>query len=342
MPLRNQHSRRVERQARALGDANLPVHQVDPAHHLGHGMLDLKPCVHLKEVKPSFRIEQKLDRPRVGISDASRQRGGRVRQAAAQARTHRYRWRLFDDLLMAALDRTFPFDKRDHGAVLVTQQLDLHMAGSSDLLFEIDRRITERGSGLRSRAADGGREIHGTRHQTHALSAPAGDGLDEQRESDLRRQPLHLRIREPLVEWFTGAWHHRNARFDGGLARGGLPAHQLDDLGRRPDEEQAGVSTRLRECRILCEKAIPGVHRIGLRPSRRLDDGVNIQIAPDGLVRTDAHGLVGISHVGRRPIALRIDGDGREPHFAAGAHNPDGYFTSIGDENLHEPCLPAQ
>ena len=34
-----------------LGEANLPRHQIQPRHHLGHGMLNLDAGVHLQKVK---------------------------------------------------------------------------------------------------------------------------------------------------------------------------------------------------------------------------------------------------------------------------------------------------
>ena len=41
----------IDRQPLAARDADLPVHQVEAGHHLGHRMLDLQPRVHLEEVE---------------------------------------------------------------------------------------------------------------------------------------------------------------------------------------------------------------------------------------------------------------------------------------------------
>ncbi len=47
-----------QRQGLALGDAQLPLDQVQPCHCFGHGMFDLQPRVHLHQIElrnPSMR-----------------------------------------------------------------------------------------------------------------------------------------------------------------------------------------------------------------------------------------------------------------------------------------------
>ena len=57
-----------ERQPLAGGDANLPLHEVDPRHELGDRMLDLEPRVHLEEVELAVAVEQELARAGVHVA----------------------------------------------------------------------------------------------------------------------------------------------------------------------------------------------------------------------------------------------------------------------------------
>ena len=56
-------------QAMAFGDVHHLAHQIQTAHELRHGMLDLEARVHLQEIKIAVFCEQKLERARRKITD---------------------------------------------------------------------------------------------------------------------------------------------------------------------------------------------------------------------------------------------------------------------------------
>ncbi len=64
-----------ERQRLPRRNFDLPFHQIEARDHLGHGMLDLKTCVHFKEEELFSGRDEKLNRARpfvvhrVGSSD---------------------------------------------------------------------------------------------------------------------------------------------------------------------------------------------------------------------------------------------------------------------------------
>ena len=70
----------LQRQRLPHGDAQLPLHEIEAGDHLGHGMLDLQPRVHLDEIEAG-RIGDELDR--AGADIAHGLRGG------ARRRRHR-------------------------------------------------------------------------------------------------------------------------------------------------------------------------------------------------------------------------------------------------------------
>src|SRR3546814_2558735 len=63
----------------AGGDPDHLLDQVEVGHHLGDGMLDLEPRVHLQEVEASVRPGDELDGARREIADGLRQRDGLLR-----------------------------------------------------------------------------------------------------------------------------------------------------------------------------------------------------------------------------------------------------------------------
>ncbi len=132
----------------ALRDGELRDHDVEPGHHLGHRMLDLEAGVHLQEVEVAGGVEQELAGAGVGVPDRLRRRHGRRAHAAAELRRDHRRWRLFDDLLMAALERALALAERNDPAVVIAENLDLDVPRTFDELLEEDRVVTERRAGL--------------------------------------------------------------------------------------------------------------------------------------------------------------------------------------------------
>src|SRR5207249_4589868 len=119
------------------GHANLLLHQINPADHLGHRVLDLAARIHLDEVELAI-FEQELECPGAAIADLAARVDAALAAAAATAR------RLDDDRiadlardahdLLTALGqgavrsghRRHPgFRHRLLGAHLVTHQADV-------------------------------------------------------------------------------------------------------------------------------------------------------------------------------------------------------------------------
>jgi hypothetical protein len=69
----------------------------------------------------------------------------------------------------------------DDVAVAVGQDLHLDVPCVRDGLLDEARRVAERAVGLAHRGVDGLTQLAGIGDPSHAASATAGDGLDEQR-----------------------------------------------------------------------------------------------------------------------------------------------------------------
>jgi hypothetical protein len=50
----------------------------------------------------------------------------------------------------------------------------------------------------------------------------------------------------------------------------------------------------------------------------------------------DAHGLIGLAHMERIAIRIRIDGDDAEAKLPRTAHHPERDLAAIGNQDLEE------
>ena len=184
-PVRGQQRVRIEIEALAARDADLPAHEIDAGHHLGDRVLDLQARVHLEEVEPAVLVEQELDRAGVGVADRSRDGGRRRRHRRAQRRRHGERRRLLDDFLMTPLNRALALDERQDGAVMRRRAAALRCgaAASAGARDTPRHRRTPRRPPIAPRARRPA-EIRRIEDRAHAFSAAARHGFHEQRIAD--------------------------------------------------------------------------------------------------------------------------------------------------------------
>ena len=114
-----------------------------------------------------------------------------------------------------------------------------------------------------------------------------------------------------------------------------LVPEACDDLRRRADEGQPRRAHLRRECRVLSEKAVPGMDRVGAARPGRVDEPAGVEVTLAGIRRTDRHRLIGEPNVQRPAVGLRVDRDGPEAEVAARADDADRDFAAVGDE--HRP-----
>src|SRR5439155_2435151 len=100
--------------------------EVDSRDELGDGMLDLDAAVQLEEEEVTA-VEHELGGAGAAVADRACEGGRRVAEGDSERPVEGGRRRLFEHLLVAALDRALPLTERDHGAVSVAEQLYLHM-----------------------------------------------------------------------------------------------------------------------------------------------------------------------------------------------------------------------
>ena len=249
-------------------------------------------------------------------------------QALGQVR----RRRLLDDLLKAPLHGTLALEEMDRVALPVADHLHLDVARPVDIGLRIDPPVTE--IALRFARSDtrGSGEFAGAAHDAHALAAAARRRLDQQRETDrFRRRPKSVDV--------AGGRHRRRDRHAlraREIARGDLVAHQIDRLRIRSDENQTGVLDRLREARILGEKAVAGMDGVGAGAQRGVDDLAGIEMRGHRGLARYLDGLVGHAGMARASLDRVMDRDRAEPDRSQGSQDATGDLATIGDEHLRE------
>ncbi len=245
------------------GDSQLELDKIEARHRFRHCVLDLQPCIDLEEVAILCnRIDDKLNgADRVVLDLTCYAQGVTVQLFPGSSRETRRR-RLLENLLVLTLDRTVPIEQVNETAVLVTEQLNLHVTGLLDILFDDQSAIAKRGLRLLARQDQSLRQLLRLKHGPDALATAAGRSLDEHRESDPPCCPRKGGFRLILILIPSD---HRHARGTCQPSRFRLRTHLLDRDRVRPHPDQAGGHARPCQLRALGQKAVAGVDR--LRPA---------------------------------------------------------------------------
>ena len=106
-------------------------------------MLDLDPRVHLEEEVLALTREKTLDRARRAIADGARGLDRDPADLCPERVVDRRRRRLFDELLMAALDRAIALAEVDDPVVAVGEHLYLDVAWILQVPLDIDDGVGE-------------------------------------------------------------------------------------------------------------------------------------------------------------------------------------------------------
>ena len=103
---------------------------------------------------------------------------------------------------------------------------------------------------------------------------------------------------------------------------------------RRPDKCHPHRRTSLRELRILRQKPISRMHRIGPRPPRNLQDQIPPQIALRRRRRPQPVRLIRMQHMQRPPVRIRVHRHRGHPHLAASANHSQRNLTAIRNQHF--------
>ena len=317
----------------ASGHADHHLHEIDARDALGNRVFHLQPGVHLQEVEALVTADDELDRACALVLHSLRQRHRLRAHGLARGIGDEGRRRLFDDLLVAALDGAFALVQEDDIAVGVAQDLDLDVARLLYELLDEDAVVAEAGQGLVAAGAETLQRFLVVAGYTQALAAAAGAGLDHHRVADVAcdlDRALGARY------GFVPARDRADLRRLGELLRCDLVAHRGDAVMLGPDEDDALFLDTAREVLVLRKKSVARVHGLRACGLAGVDDLLRHEIAFAAGGRADTDRLVGQFNVARVAVSLGIHRDGGNAHAARGLDDAAGDFAAVGDQDLGE------
>ena len=131
-----------ERHRFTRSNTDLLLNQVNAEDFLGNRMFDLKPGVHLDEIKLAIFI-QKFDGSGTDIVHVANGFGTDTADPGPGFGVNHRRRRFFENLLVATLQGTIPFAQMHTVALAIAEHLHLDVARASEVFFYIDCIITK-------------------------------------------------------------------------------------------------------------------------------------------------------------------------------------------------------
>lgn len=192
----------------ACSDLQLPANQIGLGDHFSNGMLHLQTRVHLHKVELLVDIvHDELDGTGVLVVDGASSSDSLGAQFGTQLFSQARGRGLFNDLLMASLDRAIALKQVDDVVVLVGKHLDFDVARTLQVLFDQHLVVAKGLDGLALGRLEHLFKLRGRSHDTHTFASAALDGLDQDGIANL----LGLVLEEPDVLVFAVvAWNDRD------------------------------------------------------------------------------------------------------------------------------------
>src|SRR5262249_53311793 len=129
-------------------------------------------------------IHEEFDRAGVEVAGGAGQGHGGVGKGAADLGIECDGWSDFDDLLVTALYRAIAFVEMKDVAVTVAEYLYFDMLGAADKALHEYRVVAESGCGFAAGLFEFAGEVGGLFDDTHAASAAAECGFNDERVAD--------------------------------------------------------------------------------------------------------------------------------------------------------------
>ena len=256
------HLGRLAVEAAADGHVKLELDEVDARRHLGHGMLDLQPCVDLHEGEPLIgRLVEELHRGGAAVAGPGDQAGRGLADLAVLVGGDDGAGRLLQHLLVAALEGAVAQADGPRRPVRVGDHLHLDVARRGDEPLQQDAVVAEGLQRLRAGALECRREGLEGVHATDTAPPATRGRLDHERDAD------PAGVGQGVADGLDGpAAPHRHGDADALREPLGvdLVADAAHHVGVRAREDDPEPFAQLRELGLLGDEA--PAHPRGVRP----------------------------------------------------------------------------
>jgi hypothetical protein len=128
---------------------------------------------------------RKLERAGIRVLHGARRVDHGAPELAAHLLGHGDRRALFEELLMATLDRALALPEVHDGPVMIAEHLELHVPRTLDVFLDVDVADAECGLRLALRGFERLAELAGGPDDAHASPAAAGHGFDDDRIAEI-------------------------------------------------------------------------------------------------------------------------------------------------------------
>jgi hypothetical protein len=197
--------------------------------------------------------------------------------------------------------------------------------------FDIDSTVPERSLRLAPGSVKTLHQADVAVGSPHPPTATAGNGFDHNRISNLLGDPdsLMLGFDHTIAsrrDWYPGLPGLFSSRI--------LVAHYPNCARRRPNKSNIATAANLREMRVLREKTVPWMNRVGIADLGGAYYPIDFQIAFRAWRSTDTHRLVGQLNVKRVDVDLRIDRYRRNTQFFASSYDPQRDLATVGNQDF--------
>jgi hypothetical protein len=235
---------------------------------------------------------------------------------------------------MPSLDRTFAFDKWSDIAVMVGEDLNLHVSRALEVALEIDGRIAKSRCGFRARESNRTLQILRARDDAHPLAPTAGHGFDQHRVTNLCGGFRQIGGGGVRSKRQLGPGNDGDTRGRSDLPRRRLTAHPCYRFWCRADEGQSRIATGSGKIRVLGKKSIPWVNGIGAGQLGGVNDTVDAKVAVSRGIAANRDRLIGHPDVASPSIAFGKDRHCPEAEIAACTDHAHRDLPAVGDEDL--------
>ncbi len=218
-------------------------------------------------------------------------------------------------------------------ATHVTEDLELDVMRGFDELFDVNAGVTESLFGFTARCVITLYQRNIVVRHAHTTTATASDGFNHHRVANaFRNSERFLLVLDGPVgtgrRWHTGTF--------GKCAAGRFVLERIHRARTRPDETDIATFANVREVRVLRKKTVTGMDRINIGDFRRADDTVDAEVTFVAWRFADADGFVRHLDMDGINVSLRINRNGPDIQFLAGANDAHCDFASVGNQDFFE------
>ena len=303
----------LDRQTLAGGDAQLPLHQVEPGRQLRHRMLHLQARIHFQEIEVAIAVDQEFHGPGVRIARRARDLQRRFAHLSPQLRMLRASPakgtpRSPSDAAAGWSIRARPDEScgRDGRPAPGSRYGAARRRASRDRLRRCETRAKLRS---RRRATADSRSCSRSTRRMPFPPPPAAALSSTGYPSSSAVRARFSRLSNGLL----GAGNHRRSRRNGDLPGRGFRTHLANRRRGRADEDDARRRASLGEIGVFAQKSVAGMDRVGAMPPRGVDDLVDAQIAFRRRRGPEVRGLIRHPDGQRSAVGIGVNGDAAIP-----------------------------